>query len=219
LNLYDYLRNAPNLKLDIDGHCGDDSCLAQSANNDVSLLPHDLGTAAVGFAKQLSNIAIDTLHLASGGAVSGGNPINGQDEQVGANAANAAVAVVPALGEEGAAGTTLNRVASETETAVASASTSSAGTASGVGSGSKVDNIISSIDKGGFKVEPNLKSATQEANVKITHPNEPGAKLNLRSETHPLDNSRKPVPHVNVERVTPRTATEPRKVTNTHITD
>jgi hypothetical protein len=87
--------------------------------------------------------------------------------------------VIPALGEE-AAGVTVNRVVGEPETVGAAASASKTG-ASEVGAGSKVDNIMSSIDRGGFKVTQNAKSATQEGNVTITHPSEPGVKLNLRS--------------------------------------
>jgi RHS repeat-associated protein len=121
LNLYGFVGGNPASKADPDGHCGDDSCLAQHADNDVSLLPHDLGTAAVGHAKQLGNIAIDTLHAVSGGAIGGSYPINGHDEKVGANAANVTVAVVPALGEEASVGSTVNRVAGETEAAVGAA--------------------------------------------------------------------------------------------------
>lgn len=214
-----FVRNVPTSRADVNGHCGDDACLAQHADNDVSLLPHDLGTAVAGYAKQLGNIATDTLHAVSGGAIGGSYPINGHDEKVGANAANVTVAVVPALGEEGTAGATVNRIAGETEAAGAAASISKTGV-SEVGGASKVDNIISSIDKGGFNVTQNAKSATQEGNVTITHPSEPGVKLNLRSETHPIPGSGgKPVPHVNVERVEPGPKNRPEKGPNQHITD
>ena len=87
------------------------------------------------------------------------------------------------------------------------------------GTTSKVDGIFNTIEQGGFKVTANPKTALQDANITITHPNEPGVNLNLRSETHPLPGSGgQPVPHVNVEKVTPRTGTTPKKIDNTHIT-
>ena len=83
---------------------------------------------------------------------------------------------------------------------------------------SKADQIANTIEQGGFKVTQNAKTAGQDANVTITHPDEPGVKLNLRSESHPLPGGGEPVPHVNVEKVTPRTGTTPKQVENTHIT-
>jgi len=74
------------------------------------------------------------------------------------------------------------------------------------------------LEEGGFKIEQLPKTATQQGNIRITNPAQPGVKLNLRLETHPLTRGGKPVPHVNVELVTPRTAAQPKTVTNTHIT-
>ncbi len=89
----------------------------------------------------------------------------------------------------------------------------------GGGQPSKVDNIVKTIKDNGFQVTPNEKTPGQEGNVTITNSSEPGAKLNLRVETHPLPGSGgQPVRHANVESVTPRTATTPRQVNNTHIT-
>lgn len=84
---------------------------------------------------------------------------------------------------------------------------------------SKVDTIIKQIDDGGFTVTPNPKTLNQKGNVTITHPNEPGVKLNLRSESHPLESGGSPVPHVNVERVAPGAKNRPVVKANTHITD
>jgi hypothetical protein len=82
---------------------------------------------------------------------------------------------------------------------------------------SKVDKIINTIDEGGFKVTQNAKTATQEANVTITHPEEPGVKLNLRTEIHPLEPGGQSVRHVNVERVEPGPKNRPEVKSNTHI--
>jgi hypothetical protein len=74
------------------------------------------------------------------------------------------------------------------------------------------------IDEGGFNVTANAKTATQEANVTITNASEPGVKLNLRTETHPLPESGgQPVRHVNVERVEPGPKNRPEVVSNKHI--
>lgn len=123
------------------------------------------------------------------------------------------------------AGTVLSAVATAGAAKAASALVEGAevGTAASTvseaaGTASKVDGIVSTIDQGGFEVTGNAKSALQEGNVTITNPSEPGVKLNLRTETHPLDASGNPVRHVNVERVTPRTATQPKTIKNTHIT-
>ena len=87
------------------------------------------------------------------------------------------------------------------------------------GASPRVQGIAKQIEEGGFKVTANPKTANQTGNVTISHPNEPGVKLNLRSETHPLPGSGgQPVPHVNVEKVTARTGTTPRKIDNEHIT-
>ena len=83
----------------------------------------------------------------------------------------------------------------------------------------RVQGIANQIEEGGFKVTANPKTPNQTGNVTITHPNEPGVKLNLRSETHPLPGSGgRSVPHVNVEKVTARTGTTPRRIDNEHIT-
>jgi len=61
----------------------------------------------------------------------------------------------------------------------------------------------------------NEESASQEANVTITHPNEPGVKLNLRTETHPIPGSAgQAVRHVNVERIEPGPKNRPVVIRN-----
>jgi hypothetical protein len=78
--------------------------------------------------------------------------------------------------------------------------------------------IFDSISNGGFKVTNNPLGPNQESNVTITSPLQPGVKLNLRVETHPVPGSGgQPVRHFNVELVTPRTGTTPKLITNTHI--
>lgn len=78
--------------------------------------------------------------------------------------------------------------------------------------------LFDSIASGGMKVTRNPLGPNQEANITITSPLQPGVKLNLRLEMHSLTPGGPPVRHVNVELVTPRTATSPRTITNEHIT-
>lgn len=73
------------------------------------------------------------------------------------------------------------------------------------------------IASGGLKVTKNPLGPNQEANVTITSPYEPGVKLNLRVETHPLTPGGPPVRHVNVERIEPGLKNRPVVVSNTHI--
>lgn len=83
----------------------------------------------------------------------------------------------------------------------------------------KVGEALGAIDKGGFQVTQNPKAPGQEGNITITNPSEPGTKLNVRVETHPLDSTGKPVRHANVERVEPGPKNRPVVKTNTHITE
>ena len=87
--------------------------------------------------------------------------------------------------------------------------------------GSKVEGITNQIkagaQDGSLGVKFNPKTPNQEGNVTITD-NASGTKVNVRVETHPLPGSTSPVRHANVETVTPRTATTPKKVDNIHIT-
>jgi hypothetical protein len=66
-------------------------------------------------------------------------------------------------------------------------------------------------------VTVNPKSALQESNITITHPNEPGVKLNLRTETRPLEPGGDPVRHTNVEVVKPGPKNRPEVDSNVHI--
>jgi RHS repeat-associated protein len=79
------------------------------------------------------------------------------------------------------------------------------------------NDLFNTIANGGFKVTANPKTAEQEANITITSPLQPGVKLNLRVETHSRTPGGPPVRHVNVELVTPRTATEAKTIINRHI--
>jgi len=86
------------------------------------------------------------------------------------------------------------------------------------GGASRPEQIADTIEKGGFRVTNNPKAPNQEGNVTITHPNEPGTKLNVRVETHPIPRSGgQPAPHVNVEVVKPGPKNRPRVVSNKHI--
>ncbi len=86
------------------------------------------------------------------------------------------------------------------------------------GGKSKPEQIADSIEKGGFNVTANPKAPNQEGNVTISHPNEPGTKLNVRVETHPIPGSGgQPARHANVEVVKPGPKNRPRVVSNEHI--
>ena len=86
--------------------------------------------------------------------------------------------------------------------------------------GNKVEGILKTIEEDGFQVTANEKSASQEANVTITHPNEPGVKLNLRTETHPIPGSAgQAVRYVNVERIEPGPKNRPVVIRNEHIAE
>ena len=63
-------------------------------------------------------------------------------------------------------------------------------------------------------------ASSQEGNITITHPSEPGSKLNVRVETHPTPGSNgQVVRHANVERIDPGLKNRPQKTSNEHITD
>jgi RHS repeat-associated protein len=201
LNLYSYVRNNPLSRTDPDGHC-------DSNGQNCSAWDHFAG--AVGGAL---NIIPATLNLPNQAfnAISGA--FNGPQ-----------IDLIPMIQADAHASQTGIDVGTAAATAVplaaAAAEVKTAGMVVGeVNTVSKVDSIANQIDEGGFKVTQNPKTPGQDANVTITHPSEPGVNLNLRSETHPLPGSgSKPVPHVNVEKVTPRTGTSPKKIDNTHIT-
>jgi RHS repeat-associated protein len=83
---------------------------------------------------------------------------------------------------------------------------------------SKPEQIADQVENGGFKVTQNPKTPNQEGNVTITHPSEPGTRLNVRVETHPIPGSNgQPVRHANVEVVKPGPKNRPRVVSNEHI--
>ena len=201
LNLYQYVRNNPLNAADLDGH---------------NWLTDHLETFGKGVVHGVSNFSKGTLgRMAPAIAETYGAPINGDGrnvmdhptsltEQAGmvageTAAAAATVAVVAGFGE----GTTVST------TPVAPLEVESPA----------VTSVLQTIDAGGFNVTQNPKTPGQDGNVTITSPNEPGVNLNLRSESHPLPGSGgQSVPHVNVEKVTPRTGSTPKQSTNTHIT-
>jgi hypothetical protein len=160
-----------------------------------------------GAARYLSNAVNDTLSALSGGEL--GAPhleLTNPDQHAGANITNQLLAATPVLGELKATTATVEVV----DAAVSLETTPSESPA--------VTRVLQTIDEGGFEVTANPKSATQTGNVTITNPSEPGVKLNLRSETHPIPGSGgQPVPHVNVERVEPGPKNRPEVVSNTHI--
>lgn len=82
---------------------------------------------------------------------------------------------------------------------------------------SKPEAIVGQIKEGGFKVQQNPKTGTQEGNVSISHPSQPGTRVNIRIETHPLKPGGPPVRHANVEVVKPGPKNRPRVVENIHI--
>lgn len=78
--------------------------------------------------------------------------------------------------------------------------------------------LFDSIATGGMKVTKNPLGPNQEVNITITSPYEPGVKLNLRVETHPIPGSGgQAVRHVNVERVEPGPKNRPEVIRNEHI--
>ena len=190
LNLYAYIRNNPLAQSDPDGHCP--PCL-------FTLVP-DQRTMDVwkGVGKGWVN-----MHLKNDTALGGVFKALGVQTQVALNADQAAGMAASPIVQEGvslAAGFMGPKGEEPVGPGEGNAITPEAGIAT-----PKVDAIAGEIERGGYQVTPNEKTATQEGNVTITHPDQPGVKLNLRTETHPLEPGGAPVRHVNVETVTPRT--------------
>jgi len=203
LNLYAYIRNNPLAQSDPDGHCP--PCL-------FTLVP-DQRTMDVwkGVGKGWVN-----MHLKNDTALGGVFKALGVQTQVASNADQAAGMAASPIVQEGvslAAGFMGPKGEEPVGPGEGNAITPEAGIAT-----PKVDAIAGEIERGGYQVTPNEKTATQEGNVTITHPDQPGVKLNLRIETHPLEPGGAPVRHVNVETVTPRTGKTPKQVDNHHIT-
>jgi RHS repeat-associated protein len=82
---------------------------------------------------------------------------------------------------------------------------------------SKPERIAEEIGKGGYNVQQNPKTGTQEGNVTISHPSQPGTRVNVRVETHALKPGGPPVRHVNVETVKQGPKNRPQVVENKHI--
>jgi hypothetical protein len=72
-------------------------------------------------------------------------------------------------------------------------------------------------DSGCHSPQQNPKTGTQEGNISISHPSQPGTRVNVRVETHPLKPNGPPVRHANVEVVEPGPKNRPRVVENKHI--
>lgn len=214
LNLYTYVRNIPTSLIDGDGHgwwADFGSGLYESTVGPIAhAVAHPINTV-VGVGKAIGHTVahpIDTAVSIGKGTVTFGKAVIHGDGKAIGNVVGTVVSVAATAGTVKAVSGALKGA----EVAEVATTVSKAGTVS------KVDEIVNTIDQGGFKVTANAKTATQEANVTITHASEPGVKLNVRAETHPLQQGGQPIRHVNVERVTPRTATQPKTVKNTHIT-
>jgi RHS repeat-associated protein len=216
LNLYGYVRGLPTVLVDVDGHgwWGDfgSGLYDSTVGPIVQTVAHPINTAvALGHA---AAHPINTAVAVGHASVEFGNALaHGDGKAVGqvvgtivATAATAGAAKVASTLVKGA------EVAEVAETAATVSRVEST-----AGKVSKVDEIVNTIDEGGFKVTQNAKTATQEGNITITHPNEPGTKLNLRTETHPLEPGGQPTRHVNVERVEPGPKNRPEVKSNKHI--
>jgi len=206
LNLYGYVRNNPLSITDPDGH-GWWSDLGNGLANSTyrplgQAIGHPINTVA-GIGHALAHPIATAEAIGSGIKSTAVSVSQGDGLAIGTVIGTVAMTLVPGAGEAG----------DGAEAAADISRVSEAGQAT-----SKADQIANTIEQGGFKVTQNAKTAGQDANVTITHPDEPGVKLNLRSESHPLPGGGEPVPHVNVEKVTPRTGTTPKQVENTHIT-
>lgn len=210
LSLYSYVQNNPTTLGDPDGHSWIDPVQFQKNSNDV----------AVGAAKGEYNMVVgawnSAANLLNAQGQASGQPYMELPEFPAAEYSNVTQAVSGAVAQVVTiVAPVVRSLAGEAATGEAAGKVGGSST-----SASKVDKIVDAIDEGGFKVKGNPKTPNQEGNVTITHPNEPGAKLNLRDETHPIQGSNgKPVRHVNVETVKPRTGTQPRRIKNTHTAD
>ena len=224
LNLYGYVRNIPTTGMDADGHC-DSSFCAVAAGIAVGTGNFLLHNNPIYQAAQGIRQGYQTL---KGGAAA--SQANSQATLKAAGTVAAAVSGNPVAQGQIATSvantwngmSTTDKSAAVTEGVLTAAGIVASGKIPGPveSTPSKVDNIINTIDQSGFNVTANPKTGTQTGNVTITNPSEPGVKLNLRSETHPLPESGgQPVPHVNVERIDPGPKNRPQKTSNEHITD
>jgi RHS repeat-associated protein len=205
-NLYGYVRNNPLRLVDDNGRGAKE--IAQGIWQGALNAFNNTMVGFIGVATQPDKVvsgmanALKSADLSKAGlkqAATGFNEMS--DGEKAAMVAETAIMVGTAIASHGEEGEELGEAAS-----------------SGAVS-PKVEAIANKIEQGGFQVTANPKTPNQTGNLTITHPNEPGAKLNLRSESHPLPNSGgEPVTRVNVETVTPRTGTTPKKVETKHIT-
>jgi RHS repeat-associated protein len=220
-NLYAYTRNNPLRYIDDDGRGAKEFLYGMfnaTSTNAVGGIgranathPHERLGQRVGdvisFGGGLVEMAFGATTSAGGGAACATG--------VGCLAGAPAIAAGVAVGSHGAvmSGTALVHLMQASDDAPQS---------SGSGDGqskpqSKPEAIVEQIDKGGFKVQQNPKTGTQEGNISISHPSQPGARVNVRVETHPLKPNGPPVRHANVEVVKPGPKNRPRVVENKHI--
>jgi RHS repeat-associated protein len=216
---YCYVRGLPTTRADLDGHgwWGDfgGGLYDSTVGPIVQTVAHPINTAValghaaahpINTAVAVGNATVATVKAAASG-----------DGKAIGQVVGTAISAVATAGT-GKLATSLVKGAEVAEVAETAATVSRAESAAGTAS--KVDQVVNTIDEGGFNVTQNAKTATQEGNITITHPNEPGIKLNVRVETHPTPGSNgQPVRHANVQRVESGAKNRPVVKSNTHITD
>ena len=222
LNLYSYTKNNPTTFGDSDGHCPDGICrnIAAMTPAQVDRAATNTTQVAIGMGKAAVNTVTSTANIALNVATNGGTYLPGTTPEIPqlqpSNQAQAAGIITMDAGLA-ATGLVSGGVAIVDLTSTVEAP-SVISAISGAEESPAVSEVLSTIEEGGFNVTANAKTATQEANVTITHPDEPGVKLNLRTETHPLpDSGGQPVRHVNVERIEPGPKNRPTTASNEHI--
>jgi RHS repeat-associated protein len=218
LNLFTYVGNNPLTNVDSNGHCTDASCIVAVTGWIASHVGEDGGikqfaeNVGIGILKGTGSFVDNTIK--TGEAVSSSNP----GQAVAALTAPSPAVLTPS-------NSTQADVSAGTQVALTAASAlipggdeaEAAEIASNAGKTSKVEDIMNTVKEGGFDVKTNPKAPNQEGNVTITHPSEPGTKLNVRVETHPLEAGGKPVTHANAELVKPGPKNRPVVKSNEHI--
>ncbi len=204
LNKYGYVRNSPLRYVDPDGHCATVmNCwvIGDVVVGGISAVTAAAASAVVGFGAFAYGVV-----TYRGGALSGGSTFG-------------------MAAEGGATRMMMNQDAQAQQAQPQQQGQGQQSTPASPDPGkgpqkSKPEQIADTIESGGFKVTQNPKTPNQQGNVTITHPSEPGTRLNVRVETHPIPGSGgKPVPHANVEIVKPGLKNRPRVVSNEHIED